>query len=208
MCCWNSFPTTSSTLRADLCRIRDKGLCLCLSSGWPGCWRSDRPRLYQTRPPRWSTRCTGPGGRLHRRPSLLALGQQPRLTPLLFSDSSFSSCSSASFPPWFCTATPRLASPCSSWRTWLDTASGTSHAWVTQQRLVFFWSEISREAGELLRRCRGRNLLRLFSTRKTKWCTWVWLCQIFWYCIYFQKHCPYFELIVFIQGLEAVFCFV
>lgn len=131
-------------------KLKKKKLSVCLSSGWPGCWRSDRPRLYRTRPPQWSTRSTGPGGRPRRRPSLPASGRQPRPAPLLFSDLSSASCSSASSP--VCIVTPRLASPCSSWRTWLDTASGTSHAWVTQQRFVIFRRSISWEADEFLHR--------------------------------------------------------
>lgn len=101
----------------------------CLSSGWTGRWRSDTPRLCQTRPPRWSTRSSTPGGTAHLRPSLPAWARQPGRVS---SPPSSVSCSSASCPTVFGTAAPHLPSPCSSWRTWLDTESGTSHVWVTQ----------------------------------------------------------------------------
>ena len=101
-----------------------------LSSGWPGCWRSGTPPPYRTRPPLWSTRSTAPGGKLHRRPSLPATGREPRLQVFLFSGPASSSCLPASSPAECCIAAPRPSSPCSSRRTWLDTVSGTSRAWV------------------------------------------------------------------------------
>lgn len=109
---------------------------VCLSSGWPVYWRSDRPRPYRTQPPQWSTRSTWPGGTPHLRPSPPASSRRLHVAPILSSDPSSSSCSSASCPAVLCIVTPHLASQCSSWQTWLGTASGTSHVWVAQQRIV------------------------------------------------------------------------
>ena len=118
------------------CEIK-KCLLVHLSSGWPGCWRSGRPRLYRTRPPQWSTLNTEPGCKPHQHPSLPAPGQVSRPAVLCPSSvpSSFS-CSSVFSPAPFCIVTPRLSSPCSSWRTWLDTASCTCHAWVETTEIL------------------------------------------------------------------------
>lgn len=109
---------------------------VCLSSGWPVCWRSDRPRPYRTRPPRWSTRCSWPGGRPHLRPSLKVPTRWPHPPSLPSSGLSASSGSSVSSLVGFCNATPRLASQHSSWQTWPDTASCTSHVWMTHNKDV------------------------------------------------------------------------
>lgn len=144
-CWWNCQPAPSSSYTwrrrqvknlRQTCEIK-KCLLLRLSSGWPGCWRSGRPRLYRTRPPQWSTRSTEPGCKPHQHPSLPAPGRVSRPAVLCPSSvpSSFS-CSSVSSPAPFCIVTPRLSSPCSSWRTWLDTASCICHAWVDTSEIL------------------------------------------------------------------------
>lgn len=226
MCCWNSFPIMWSTLRADLCTQRDHSR---IPPSQPG-WRAEES---ETRVCPCVSAVAGQdveevidlvfvkhghlGG---------ALGALDRVVDFISVHPCWRWASRLVWLP-FCSPTLlSLPAPLLLFLLGfvpqhlvsLHCAVHNEHGSILRPVLLmpewhnkdwsFSGAKSAEKQGSYYADVEGEIFPDNFSTRKTKWCTWVWLCQILWYCIYFQKHCPDFELIVFIQRLEAVFCFV